>query len=159
MTHCWRILRRGGVNEMTAKRILIIDGQGGMLGKQLVEALRRMVPEADITVVGTNSTATSNMLKAGAHQGATGENAVLVGVRHADIIAGPVGIVIADSLLGEITPAMAAAVGSSSGVKILLPVNKCSNIVIGTGGRSTSERITEAVERIQDICQGLQVRP
>lgn len=135
------------------KQILIIDGQGGLLGKQLVEAIRKSVPDAEITAVGTNSIATSSMLKAGAHQGATGENAVLVAVRHADIIAGPIGMVIADSLLGEITPAMAAAVGSSDAVKLLLPVNKCSNVVIGAGGKSTSELIEEAVDRIQKICR------
>ena len=136
-----------------AKKILIIDGQGGMLGKQLVEAVRRAVPGAEITAVGTNSTATSNMLKAGADQAATGENSVLVGVRRADIIAGPVGMVIADSLLGEITPAMAAAIGSSDAYKILLPVNKCHNIVIGTGGKTTSELIGEAIEKIKEICE------
>ncbi len=136
-----------------AKKILIIDGQGGMLGKQLVEAVRKAVPEAEITAVGTNSTATSNMLKAGAHQAATGENAVLVGVRRADIIAGPVGIVIADSLLGEITPAMAMAAGQSDAYKVLLPVNKCHNIIVGTGGHSTSEIIAEAVEKICEICK------
>ena len=136
-----------------AKKILIIDGQGGMLGKQLVESVKKAVPEAEITAVGTNSTATSNMLKAGAHQAATGENAVLVGVRRADIIAGPVGIVIADSLLGEITPAMATAAGQSDAYKILLPVNKCHNIIVGTGGHSTSEIIAEAVEKIREICK------
>ncbi|MGN0714772.1 MAG: DUF3842 family protein [Anaerovoracaceae bacterium] len=135
------------------KQILVIDGQGGLLGKQLVDAIRKAVPDAEITAVGTNSIATSSMLKAGAHQGATGENAVLVAVRHADIIAGPVGMVIADSLLGEITPAMAAAVGSSDAVKLLLPVNKCNNVVVGAGGKSTSELIGEAVERIQKICR------
>ena len=134
------------------KQILIIDGQGGLLGKQLVDAIRKAAPDAEITAVGTNSIATSSMLKAGAHQGATGENAVLVAVRHADIIAGPIGMVIADSLMGEITPAMAAAVGSSDAVKLLLPINKCNNVVIGAGGKSTSELIGEAVERIQKIC-------
>ena len=136
-----------------AKKILIIDGQGGMLGKQLVEAVRRAVPGAEITAVGTNSIAASNMLKAGADQAATGENSVLVGVRRADIIAGPIGMVIADSLLGEITPAMAAAIGSSDAYKILLPVNKCHNIVIGTGGKNTSELIGEAIEKIKEICE------
>ncbi len=136
-----------------AMKILIIDGQGGMLGKQLVEAVRRAVPGAEITAVGTNSTATSNMLKAGADQAATGENSVLVGVRRADIIAGPIGMVIAESLLGEITPAMAAAIGSSDAYKILLPVNKCHNIVIGTGGKTTSELIGEAIEKIREICE------
>ena len=136
-----------------AKKILIIDGQGGMLGRQLVESVKKAVPEAEITAVGTNSTATSNMLKAGAHQAATGENAVLVGVRRADIIAGPVGIVIADSLLGEITPAMATAAGQSDAYKVLLPVNKCHNIIVGTGGRTTSEILAEAVEKIREICK------
>ena len=144
---------------MAGKRILMIDGQGGMLGRQLVEAVRKSIPDAEITAVGTNSAATASMLKAGAHQGATGENAVLVGVRHADIIAGPIGIVIADSLLGEITPAMAAAVGSSDAVKILLPVNRCNNLVIGTGDKTTSELMAEAIAKIQDICQGLPARP
>lgn len=147
-------MRDAEVNgDNMGKKILIIDGQGGMLGKQLVEAVRKAVPDAEITAVGTNSTATSNMLKAGAHQAATGENSVLVGVRHADIIAGPIGMVIADSLLGEITPVMASAIGSSDAYKILLPVNKCHNIVIGTGGKSTSELMAEAIEKIREICK------
>lgn len=105
--------------------ILVIDGQGGGIGKQLVEEIRKALPEALITAAGTNSIATSAMIKAGADNGATGENAVIVGCRNADIIAGPMGIVIADSLLGEITPAMAAAVGQSPALRILLPVNRC----------------------------------
>lgn len=86
------------------KKVLIIDGQGGLLGKQMDEAVRKLIPEAEITAVGTNPMATTSMLKAGATNGATGENAVIVGVRNADIIVGPIGIAIADSLLGEITP-------------------------------------------------------
>ena len=93
------------------KEVLIIDGQGGMLGKQMVEAVRKLIPDAHIIAVGTNVAATNSMLKAGADNGATGENAVIVCARTADIIVGPVGIAIADSLLGEITPAMAVAVG------------------------------------------------
>lgn len=139
------------------KKILIIDGQGGFLGRQLVEAVRKAVPEAEITAVGTNSIATSTMLKAGADHGATGENAVMVGVRHADIVAGPVGIVIADSLLGEITPDMARAIGSSDCVKILLPVNKCNNIIIGVEDVPMSAMIAMAVERIRQICIGKDV--
>ncbi|MBU3820415.1 MAG: DUF3842 family protein, partial [Candidatus Faecalibacterium intestinavium] len=95
-------------------RIVVIDGQGGGLGRQLVAALAASCPNAELVAVGTNSLATSAMLKAGAARGATGENAVIVNSRSADIIVGPLGIVIADSLLGEITPAMAAAVGQSS---------------------------------------------
>lgn len=134
------------------KQILIIDGQGGMLGKQLVESTRKRIPGAEITAVGTNSIATTNMLKAGAQNGATGENAVLVGAKRADVIVGPIGIVIADSLFGEITPAMAKAVGESPVIKILLPVNKCNNIVIGAEDRSMSELIQEAMNKLEEIC-------
>lgn len=133
------------------KNILIIDGQGGLLGKQMVEAVKKIMPEADITAVGTNPIATTSMLKAGATNGATGENAVIVGARNADIIIGPIGIAIADSLLGEITPSMAVAVGQSTAKKILIPVNKCNNIVIGAGGKSTSELIAEAIETLKEI--------
>ena len=111
------------------KEVLIIDGQGGMLGKQMVEAVRKLIPDAQIIAVGTNVAATNSMLKAGADNGATGENAVIVCARTADIIVGPVGIAIADSLLGEITPAMAVAVGQSNAKKVLIPVNKCNNII------------------------------
>ena len=134
------------------KNVLVIDGQGGMLGKQMVEAVRKLIPDAEITAVGTNSIATAAMLKAGADRGATGENSVIVCSRNADIIVGPVGIVIADSLLGEITAPMAAAVGGSPAYKILLPVNKCKNIIIGANGKSTSELIGEAIEKIKEIC-------
>ena len=130
------------------KKVLIIDGQGGLLGKQMVEAVRKLIPEAEITAVGTNPMATTSMLKAGATNGATGENAVIVGARNADII---VGIAIADSLLGEITPAMAVAVGQSGAKKVLIPVNKCNNIVVGTEGKSTSDLISEAILKIKEI--------
>ena len=133
------------------KKVLIIDGQGGLLGKQMVEAVKKLIPEAEITAVGTNTMATATMLKAGATNGATGENAVIVGARRADVIVGPVGIVIADSLLGEITPAMATAIGQSEAIKILLPVNKCNNIIIGTSDKSTSDLIDEAIEKIKEI--------
>ena len=84
--------------------ILVIDGQGGGLGRQLVAAVKKAVPQAVVTAIGTNSAATSAMLKAGADRAATGENAVVVGCRRADVILGPIGIVMADALLGEITP-------------------------------------------------------
>ena len=133
------------------KTILIIDGEGGMLGKQMVEAVKRLQADGEIIAVGTNSIATANMLKAGADRGATGENAVIVAARSADIIVGPIGIVIADSLLGEITPKMAVALGQSGAAKILIPVNKCNNIVIGASDKSTSELIEEAIKKIQEI--------
>ena len=93
-------------------KILVVDGQGGKLGRQLVERLIPACPEAEITAVGTNSLATSAMRKAGTVRAATGENAVVVNCRTADVIVGPIGIVIADALLGEITPAMAAGAGA-----------------------------------------------
>lgn len=130
------------------KQILIIDGQGGKMGKQLAEALLEQ-DWADITVVGTNAIATANMLKAGAVQAATGENAVIVGSRRADIIVGPVGIVMADSLLGEITADMATAVSRSEALKILLPVNRCSHYIVGVGEKSMGALVKEAVETIK----------
>ena len=127
-------------------KVLIIDGQGGGLGRQLVTAVKEKCPEAEVLAVGTNSTATGAMLRAGADQAATGENAVLVACRRADVIIGPIGIVIADSMLGEITPAMAAAVGKSPARRILLPVNQCDNLVVGAADLSMADKVREAVE-------------
>ena len=106
-------------------KIIVIDGQGGKMGKGVVEQLKKAHPELELIAVGTNSIATSAMLKAGADAGATGENPVVVNSRDADIIIGPIGIVIANSLLGEITPAMALAIGESEAVKILVPMERC----------------------------------
>lgn len=128
--------------------ILIIDGQGGRIGSQLVISLKEKLPQASITAIGTNSIATSNMLKAGAEQAATGENPVLVACRHADIIAGPVGIVIADSLLGEVTPAMAAAVGSSTATKVLIPMNRCDHYIVGVPELPVGDLIQKALDMI-----------
>ena len=111
--------------------ILVIDGQGGQLGSQLIKAIRKQFQKATIVAVGTNAIATAAMLKAGAHQASTGENPVLVACRKADVIIGPIGIVIADALFGEVTPKMAVAVGQADAVRILLPVNRCDNLVAG----------------------------
>ena len=127
-------------------QVLIIDGQGGGIGRQLVQAIKAACPSAAITAVGTNSAATAAMLRAGADSAATGENAVLVGCRRADVIAGPLGIVIADALLGEITPAMAAAVSESPAQKILIPVNRCSVTVVGVLEQSLGDYVRLAVE-------------
>lgn len=132
-------------------KVLIIDGQGGGLGRQLVTAVREKCPEAEVLAVGTNSTATGAMLRAGADQAATGENAVLVACRRADVIIGPIGIVIADSMLGEITPAMAAAVGQSQARRILLPVNQCDNLVVGTADLSMADKVREAAELLRGL--------
>ncbi len=125
--------------------ILIIDAQGGGIGKQVIAAIRQNIPDAVITAVGTNSTATAMMLKAGANYGATGENAVMVGTRKADVIIGPIGIIVADSMFGEITPAMAKAVGQSNAKRILIPVNHCDNIVVGIRNLSMKELIEEVL--------------
>lgn len=128
--------------------ILVIDAQGGGVGRQLVSAIKQRLPDAVITAVGTNSAATSAMLKAGADHAATGENAVVVNCRKADIIAGPIGIVIADALWGEITPAMATAVGQSSATRILIPMNHCDNIVVGVSELGAGTLIQSAVDAI-----------
>ena len=129
-------------------KILIIDGQGGGLGRQLVSAVKEKYPETEILAVGTNSAATNAMLRAGADQAATGENSVSVAAGIADVIMGPVGIVIADSMLGEITPRMALAVGRSRAKRILIPVNLCDNIVVGTYDVPTSKNVQNAVEAL-----------
>lgn len=128
--------------------ILVVDAQGGGIGRQLVAAIKQSIPGAAVTAVGTNSAATSAMLKAGADRAATGENAVVVGARNADIIAGPVGIVIADSLLGEITPTMAVAIGQSRAKRILIPINHCDNIIAGVPDLSVAALVQNAVDKI-----------
>lgn len=127
-------------------KVLIIDGQGGGLGRQLVAAVKERFPEIEVLAVGANSTATGAMLRAGADQAATGENAVLVASRRADVIMGPIGIVIADAMLGEITPVMAAAAGQSEVKRILLPVGQCDNIIAGVRDMPMAKMVQEAVE-------------
>lgn len=134
-------------------RVLIIDAQGGGIGRQLVAAIRQALPEAEITAVGTNSMATAAMHKAGADHAATGENAVVVACRKADVIVGPIGIVIADALLGEITPVMAAAVGQSSAKRILIPFRHCDNLVAGVASLSTGGLIQEAVGLLRELAE------
>ena len=128
--------------------ILVIDAQGGGIGKQIVSALKKRYPEQYITAVGTNSLATSAMLKAGADVAATGENTVIVCSRKADVIVGPVGIVIADALLGEITAAMATAVGRSQAKRILVPVNHCDNYIVGVTDLSMTKLVDGVVTEV-----------
>ncbi|MBO5020512.1 MAG: DUF3842 family protein [Clostridia bacterium] len=131
--------------------LLVIDGQGGQLGSQIMKAIRNKYNDAYIMAVGTNATATASMIKAGANQGATGENPVIVASRKADVIIGPIGIVIADSLLGEITPKMAVAVGQSNATKILIPINKCENLVAGVPNLTTTALIDDTLNKLQEI--------
>ena len=131
--------------------ITIIDGQGGQLGAQLVKEISTKFQNIDLTAIGTNAVATSTMLKAGAKNAATGENAVVVVSRKSDVIMGPVGIVIADSLFGEITDKMAVAIGKSDATRILIPINKCDNIIAGVPDLNTKALIEDAVSRLSAI--------
>jgi hypothetical protein len=118
--------------EGDGMRIAVIDGQGGGIGKSLVEKLRKELPEdVEIIALGTNSLATSFMIKAGANEGATGENAIVLNASKVDIIMGAIGIVAANSMLGELTPQMAKAIAESSAKKILLPLNRCNIEIVG----------------------------
>lgn len=134
-------------------KVLIIDGQGGQLGGQIIKTVRMQIQEADITAVGTNAVATATMLKAGAQQAATGENPVIVACRKADVIIGPIGIVIADALMGEVTPKMAMAVGQADAVRILLPVNKCDNLVAGIDKLTMNELIDDVIVKLKNTCR------
>lgn len=131
--------------------IMVIDGQGGRMGKSIVEQMKKNFPEDEIIAIGTNSIATAAMLKAGADAGATGENPAIVGSRTADLIIGPMGIVIADSLMGEITPRMAVAIGQSGAKKLLLPVNRCQHYVVGCRDLPLGEYVKMAVEEVRKI--------
>lgn len=132
-------------------KIMVIDGQGGRMGKMIVEQVKSVFPKDEVLAIGTNSIATAAMLKAGADAGATGENPAIVGSRTADLIIGPMGIVIADSLLGEITPKMAVAIGQSNAKKILIPVNRCQHFVVGCAELSMGEYIKLALEEVQKM--------
>ncbi len=134
-------------------RMLVIDGHGGGLGKQIISALKADNPNCVIHAVGVNGIATAAMLKAGADTAATGENAVIVGCRKADLIIGPIGIVIADSMLGEITPAMAAAVGQSGAKRILVPMNLCDNTIIGVMEQPIGQSVQAVVRAVAQLAR------
>ena len=129
--------------------ILVMDAQGGGIGKQVVTAVRTRFPDVTITAVGTNAAATTAMLRAGADEGATGENAAVVCCRRADVIIGPVGIVMADALLGEVTPRMAVAVGQSAAKRILIPVNHCANFIAGVADMSVGRLVDSVVAELE----------
>lgn len=130
-------------------KIVIIDGQGGKIGSQLIERIKAALPDAEIYAIGSNGIATAAMLRAGADHGATGENPVVVNCRDADLIVGPIGIIAANALLGEITPRMARAVGESMAEKLLLPVNRCNITVAGTEKGQFADHLKSAVDIIK----------
>lgn len=126
-------------------RIAVIDGQGGGMGRALVEAVKKTMPDLRVRALGTNALATGAMLKAGADDGATGENAVAFNAARAHILLGPVGILTPNGLLGEVTPRMAEAVGSSEAEKILLPSQRCSIRLAVSGPQTLQSCLEEAV--------------
>ena len=129
-------------------KIVVIDGQGGNIGRRIVEEIKAKKTGCEILAIGTNSTATALMMKGGADVGATGENPVVLASRDADVIIGPIGIIMADSMYGEITPKMAKAVGASKARKILIPINKCVTVAGVDESRTISDYIKIAVSRI-----------
>lgn len=126
-------------------QVLILDAQGGGVGRLLVEGLKRALPEQELTVVGTNALATAAMLRAGAEHGATGENAAVVCAARADLILAPIGMVLCDAMLGEVTPAMAMAVGRSAAHKILIPISRCQTSIAGLPSQTLPEAVDAAV--------------
>ena len=104
--------------------IAVVDGQGGGIGRAIVDKVKRAFPDIEVIALGTNSTATGQMLKAGADEGATGENAIIHNMDHVDVVMGVIGILNANAMMGELSPAMAAAIGGSHTYKILLPINR-----------------------------------
>lgn len=132
-------------------RIMVIDGQGGGVGRCLVEELTKKCPDAEVIAVGTNAMATANMMKGGSTNGATGENSVVYNSRRVDVIVGPMGIVMANAMLGEITPKMAEAVADSDALLFLIPMNRCNTTIVGVESKKTGEYIKEAVEKIAKL--------
>lgn len=132
-------------------KIVIIDGQGGKIGSLLVSKIKEAGLAARLFAIGSNSIATAAMLKAGADHGATGENPVVINCRDADFIIGPIGIIAADALLGEITPAMAAAVSQSPAQKILLPLNRCNHYIVGVQDLPVAQAVPLAVDVLKDM--------
>ena len=131
------------------QKIVVIDGQGGRMGKTVIEQLLKRLPNLEIYGIGTNSIATAALLKAGAAHGATGENPILVNSADADIIIGPIGIVIANSLLGEITPSIAVAIG----YKILIPVNRCNHFIAGCQEATLTSYISIVCDEVERRCR------
>ena len=132
-------------------RIAVIDGQGGGIGKSLVDKLRKgLSEETEIIALGTNSTATSAMLKAGANEGATGENAIVYNSGKVDLIVGVIGIIMANSMMGELTHGMARAISESAARKVLIPLNRCGVDIVGVRNEPLPHQIEQAVALIKE---------
>ena len=132
-------------------RIIVIDGQGGGIGRSLVELLVKNFPDAEIGATGTNSIATETMLKGGPSFAATGENAILFNAAEADVIIGPAGIIMANALHGKISPAIAMAVSSSNAKVVLIPMNHCRAYIAGVEEKKVAEYLQDAIDIIRRI--------
>ncbi|WP_138205401.1 DUF3842 family protein [Haloimpatiens lingqiaonensis] len=133
-------------------RVAVIDGLGGGLGKVIIEKIREQYKEGfEIIALGTNSLATSSMIKGGAHAAATGENAIKVMSQEVDVIIGPIAMLVANSMMGEITPVMSEAIAISKARKIILPLNRCNVITVGTRQLSMSQMVNLVIEELS-IC-------
>ena len=137
-------------------KVLVIDGQGGGLGKALVSEMSRLIPETPVIALGTNSLATGAMLRAGAKTGATGENAIIWQARDADLILGAAGILVSGAMMGEVSPAMTIAIGQSPAIKILIPSERCGLIITGTRAMSLEEAVQETAKRAAAFIQSKQ---
>ena len=135
-------------------RILVIDGQGGGLGRTLIEQARQALPEAEILAAGANALATQAMLRAGADAGATGENAVVYNAARADVILGALGIAFANAMHGEISPAMARAVSESEALKILIPVSRCNVLIAGVADQPMAQQVAVAIDMLRNMAAG-----
>ena len=139
--------------------VLVIDGQGGGIGRALIAALLPQLPEgAQLLCVGTNAMATAAMLKAGAQRGATGENAVRWAAEHADVLVAPIALVLKDSMMGEVTAEMAACVGASRAVRILVPTERCGTHVAGAHGASLQSLVEDAAQQAAGIARSALLR-
>jgi len=131
----------------------VVDGQGGGIGRAIVEKVKKAFPDLEVIALGTNSVATGQMLKAGADEGATGENAIIHNMQHVDVVLGVIGILNANAMMGELTPAMATAIGGSHTHKILLPINRCHIHIVSVEEQSLGSHIDNLVEALGEFLQ------
>lgn len=130
--------------------IAVVDGQGGGIGRAIVEKVKKAFPDLEVIALGTNSVATGQMLRAGADEGATGENAIVHNMHHVDVVMGVIGILNANSMMGELSPVMATAIGGSHTYKILLPINRCHIHVVSVEEQPLGAHIDNAVEALRE---------
>ena len=136
-------------------RIMVVDGQGGGIGKAVIATIRRRLgDDLEIVALGTNSLATSAMLKAGANEGATGENAIAVCAPKADVIVGSIAILAANSMLGELTPAMARAIAESPAEKLLIPLSRCNITVMGAASKPLPHYVDDVITALKERTEG-----